>query len=168
MSPIGQFARVAILGIAVAASPMAAAVAQEISEQHLAAALEATKHTPQIGNFDLILPRLATQVEDRFIRLRPDLHEEVVQAVEEAALRLAIRRNDLQNDIARLWAKRFSEEELAAVAAFFSSEIGQKYKAEGGALVGEISKVLDSWTERVGDELIEKSREELKKLGFEL
>lgn len=168
MSLIGQITRAAFVGVALAAYPMQAAISQEISEAHLAAAVEAVEHAPAIGNFDLILPRLAGQVEDRFIRLRPDLHEEIVQAVEAAAIRLSSRRVDLQNDIARVWAKRFTQSELENIAAFFSSETGQKYKAQGGALVGDISQVLDNWTERVGEELIERSREELANLGHEL
>ncbi|MEX0853060.1 MAG: DUF2059 domain-containing protein [Bauldia sp.] len=168
MSSTAKFIRIALVGLAVVAGPLTLAIAQEISESRLAAAESAMKSAPTLGNFDNILPGVATKTKDQLIRLRPDLHKEISGIVDDAAFKLAVRRADLDNDIARTWAKRFTDDELKAIDTFFSSEAGKKYKSEAGELGKEILKASRSWTNRINDELLEKSREELKKLGFEL
>lgn len=145
----------------------AAASAQEISESHLAAAERAMTAAPQIGNFDEILPFLSVQVQNRLIRDRPDLFEPIAAAVEAAALKLSSRRADLNNDVARIWARAFSEDELNQIADFFGSPVGVKYKEAAPALGEDIVKVSQGWMNRINEELLDRTREELKKEGYE-
>ena len=84
---------------------------------------------------------MAAQVEDALIRARPDLHTKITDTVEATALKLADRKNDLNNDIARVWAKAYSEEELKTLTAFFKSSAGQKYLTQGLA-----STVAGGWS----------------------
>jgi hypothetical protein len=147
--------------------PWATAGAQEISESHLAAAERAMVAAPQIGNFDDILPFLSVQVQNRLIRDRPDLFAEIAAAVEVAALKLTARRADLNNDVARIWARAFSEEELDQIATFFASPAGEKYKELAPTIGEDILKVSQGWMNRVNEELLDRTREELKKEGYE-
>lgn len=168
MSSIGKTILIALLGTAIAAGTLRPAAAQEISESTLAAAQLVTKSAPTIRDWNVLLPELSTQTKDLLIRRRPDLYKEIGTVVDEAALKLAARRTDLDNDIARVWAKYFTEDELVAINTFFSSEVGTKYKEVAAKSVApEIIKAGNNWTNRVGDELLEKSMEELKKMGFE-
>jgi len=168
MSLIGSAIRTALFAGVLAAGPLAPALAQEISESQLAAARAVVESAPALGNFDNILPGLATQTKDRLIRVRPDLYQQIAGVVDDVALKLAVRRADLDNDIVRIWAKNFTEDELKAIDTFFSSEVGKKFKANASVIGDEILKASRSWTNRLSDELNQKSREELKKLGYEL
>ena len=166
MSFIGKLVRAAIVGVAVlAVSP--AAFAQEISASHLAIALDVVKSAKASRGFDNVLPILAEQVENKLIRVRPDLHKEITDAVEATALKLAARRNDLDSDVARIWAKAFTEEELKTIATFYKSPAGIKFADVGSAVVAESFQAVDRWSNRVGDELLEKSKEELKSKGLD-
>ncbi len=148
------------------AAPAAAAV--EISPSHLAAALEVVITTRTGGNFDLVLPSLATQVQDQLIRIRPDMHTQITAAVDAMALELVTRRVELNNDIARIWALAFTEAELQAIAEFYRSPPGVKLAEAGAGVLAESVRIAQAWTERVGEELLAKSREELKRQGLDI
>jgi hypothetical protein len=155
-----------VVGVALLAAP-ALASAQEISASHLAAALDVVKSAKASRGFDNVLPTLAAQVEDRLIRLRPDLHKEVISAVENAALKLAARRADLDNDVARVWAKHFDENELKTIAAFYKTDAGQKFADVGSLVYAESIDAVSRWSDRLGEELLDKSKEELKSAGIQ-
>lgn len=150
--------------VMVAAGPVRA---QDISQSHLAAALDAVASAQASRGFDLVLPALSEKVQNQLIRMRPDLHKEITDVVEAAALKLVPRRTDLDNDVARVWAKSFSEDELHAIADFFKSPAGKKYAELGPRVIAETLQTVQGWSDRVGAELLEKSREELKKQGYE-
>lgn len=145
----------------------AAAVAQDISESHLAAARAAVTSARTAEGFNNVLPALAEQVQTTLIAQRPDLHKEITAAVDAMALSLAVRRGDLDNDVARIWAKAFSEEELLAITAFYKSPAGTKLAEIGSQVLQDSLQVVQGWSQRVGEELLEKSREELKRQGID-
>ena len=158
----------AFFGAALAAALMFSAGpmrAQEISPSHLAAALDVIITTKTAQNFDDVLPALSLQVQDQLIRLRPDLHREITSAVEKVALELAGRRSELNNDIARIWAQAFTEEELVAIAAFYRSPAGIKLADAGASVLSQSVQAAQSWSERLGEELLEKARAELTQQG---
>lgn len=165
MSFIGNFVRAAIIGVALTAVAPAA-FAQEITASHLAVALDVVKSAKASRGFDSVLPLLAEQVENKLIRVRPDLNKEIVTAVEDAALKLSARRSDLDNDVARIWAKAFSEEELNTIAAFYKSPAGQKFADVGAQVVAESYQAVGHWSDRVGEELLQKSKDGLKAQGI--
>ena len=166
MSLIGKSVRIAFVGLAlVATSP--AAFAQEISPEQLALALDVVKSARASAGFDNVLPALANKVQDRLILVRPDLFKQIGDAVEAVALKLAARRNDLDNEVARIWAKSFTIDELKVLDQFYKSAAGQKFAEIGPRVVTDTYQAVGAWSNRVGDELLEKTKEELKSKGFD-
>ncbi len=165
MSFLGKLIGAAILGASIAGT--APAFAQEISPSHLAAAVDVVKSAAASRGFDGVLPILAEQVENKLIRLRPDLNKVIVETVEGAALKLASRRNELDNDVARIWAKSFSEEELITISTFYKTPAGAKFAQAGPQVVAESFQAVERWSDRVGEELLQKTRDELKTKGIE-
>jgi len=142
------------------------AAADEVTPSQLAAALDAINAGGIPQNFDGILPNLAVRVEDGLIRARPDLHTKITQTVEATALKLADRKGDLNNDVARVWAKVYTEDELKQIAAFYKSSAGQKYLKQGPQITKDTLTAASQWADRVGAELLDKSREALKAQGI--
>lgn len=142
--------------------------AQEFSESQLDAARRASSAAPISKDLDTVLPLLAQRVTNRLISLRPDLHAEITQTVQDVALSLATRRADLDSAIALAWARLFTEDELNAIAEFYSSPAGKKFAEVTPELSSITIQTVDGWSNRVGEELLDKSREELKKQGHEL
>src|SRR5258708_2027872 len=74
---------------------------------------------------------------------------------------------DVDAAVARIWANAFSEDELKAITAFYKSPAGLKFVDIGPQVVGSSLQAVKGWSDSVGQELLEKSREELKKQGVE-
>ncbi len=168
MTLIGNFIRTVAVAAALVALPASSLLAQEISPSHLAAALDVIAATTATASFDTRLPQLADEVTNRLIRARPDLHQEIADTVQAVALKLAVRRRELDQDVARVYAKAFTEDELKTIAAFLKSPAGQKYQSDGPAVFRDTLQAVQAWSDRVGAELLDKTREELKKQGHPL
>jgi hypothetical protein len=160
--------RIGLAAIAVAVALVQPAGAQEISQSHLTAALIAVQSAGAARGFDSVLPAIAERIKSRLIRVRPDLHQEISVTVENVALELAVRRKDLDEAVARVWAKAFTEDELVTIAEFYKSPTGQKFAEIGPQVIQESLKSVEAWSTRVGEELYEKSREAMVAQGYEL
>jgi len=159
--------RIGLAALLVASALGTPAGAQEISPSHLDAALVAVQSAGAARGFDSVLPALAERIKSRLIRVRPDLHQEISAAVETVALQLAGRRSDLDRAVATVWARNFTEDELVTIAEFYKSPTGQKFAEIGPRVIQDSLKSVESWSTRVGEELYERSREELAKEGYE-
>jgi hypothetical protein len=156
-----------IVGGTFAAQPGAFAAGDEVTPAQIALAAEAIHASQTTNSFDNVLPNLADMTQNRLIQVRPDLHEEISNAVQAAALKLVPRRTDLDRDVARIWAKAFTEDELKAIVAFYKSPAGQKLVTVGPKVAADSMNALKGWSDRVGEELYDKAREELKKQGYD-
>jgi hypothetical protein len=168
MTSIRNLLRVGLVAASALCMSQAPTLAQEFSESHMAAAHIVAANTPLSKDFDTVLPLMSQRVQNRLISLRPDLHEVITKTVQDVALRLAARRTDLDNAAALLWARAFTEDELNVIAAFYTSEAGKKFVNLGPQLGQATIQAVQNWSNRVGEELLDKSREELKKQGHEL
>jgi hypothetical protein len=168
MSLVGKVISTAILGVALAMATLGAANAQEISEARLAIAKQVVKSAPVLGNFDGILPDLMIDAQSRLINLRPDLYKQIATVVEATASSLVPRRSDLDNDIARAWARAFTDDELRAINAFFTSPAGKKYKMAAPTVGNDILQAGQNWADRLAAELFDRSLAELRSQGHKL
>jgi hypothetical protein len=167
MTQIGKLLRTAAVLAALVALPASPLFAQEISPSQLAAALDVINAQPSTASYDTLLPTIANDVTNRLIRARPDLHQEIADTVQAVALKLVVRRRELDQDVARVYAKAFSEDELKAIATFLKSPAGQKYQTDGPKVIADSFQTVQAWSDRVGTDLVDKTREDLKKQGHE-
>ena len=173
MHNLAKPAAALFLAAALAGTPLAipmltpTAQAQEVSPEHIAVAVEVVKNAGATRGFDNVLPRLASQIIDRLIRVRPDLHQQITAAVEVVALKLAARRTELDTEVARIWAQQFTQDELTYLLEFYTSEAGKKFSEIGPLVVAESLQAVERWSGRVGEELLEKTREELRNQGHD-
>jgi hypothetical protein len=131
----------------------------------MALARQVVRSAPQLGNFDGILPDLMVDTEMRLINLRPDLYKQISTVVEAAASALVPRRNDLDNDLARAWARSFTDDELRAINMFFTSPAGVRYKQMAPQVGNDIVQAGQNWADRLASEMFDRSLAELKKQG---
>ena len=160
--------RAAVLAVGLLVGFAGVASAQEVTESHLKAAVAAVEAAKTSRGFDNLLPLMSQQVQNRLIRMRPDQHQLISQVVEQQALDLVSRRKDLDNDVARIWAKYFTEDELNQITAFYKSPAGAKLAEVGPQVVAETLQSVKGWSDRVGEELFQKSIEALKAQKIDL
>lgn len=120
--------------------------AQEATPAHLAAARSAVNAIESTDQFDNILLNAATQIKADLIGNNPDMQSAISDMVDDKAIALAPRRADLENEVARVYAKLFTEQELNDIAAFYSSEAGKKLLKMGPAASREVLAAADIWT----------------------
>ncbi|KQT86209.1 DUF2059 domain-containing protein [Aurantimonas sp. Leaf443] len=130
----------------IAMMAIAPAAAQDISASHLAAARQAVSAIDATEQFDSILLNSATQIKAELIVNNPNLQNEISNMVDDKALALAPRRADLENEVARVYAKLFTEQELTEIAQFYSSEAGKKLIKQGPAATREMVQAADIWS----------------------
>lgn len=129
------------------------AAAQELSEEHLATARSAIAALGSTDQFDAIIPGAAEQLKIDLIRANVDLQEVISDTVDEEALKIVPRRGDLEKEAAQIYAKAFTQEELAAIAEFYSSEAGRKLIETGPLVTRELIKSADIWSSGIARDL---------------
>ena len=129
------------------------ALAQEISEDHVAAARTAIAALGSTDQFDAIIPGTAEQLKTNLIRANADLQEIISATVDEEALKIVPRRGDLEKEAAQIYAKSFTKEELMAIADFYSSATGKKLIENGPLVIREVTKAAEIWSAGVARDL---------------
>jgi hypothetical protein len=90
----------------------------------------------------------------------------------EVALKLraeyAPRSAEVVNDVAKLYASRFTEQELKDTLAFYKSPLGKKLLVEEPSILDQSMRNAQSWADRLSQEVIGKIRTEMKRRGHEI
>lgn len=153
-----------VLAASLAVAPLHAQE-QDVTPSHLAAARAAVEAIGATEPFDNILLNAATQTKSELIINNPNLQTEISDMVDKEALALAPRRADLENEIARIYAKLFTEEELKQISDFYTSEAGQKLIKLGPVATNEMMSSADVWTKGILRDLHDKAAAGMKALA---
>ena len=78
------------------------------------------------------------------------------------------RRLELANEVARVYARRFTEQELRELLAFYKTTLGRKVLTEEALAVEDGFKRAQDWTSEFSDQVLTKMRTEMRKKGFDL
>ena len=155
------------LALAFALGTAIPANAQDITETHIEAALEALRASPAAGSYDALLPAIADNIKGQLILIRPDLHKEIGVVVDEIAVGLNDRRAELDREVAITWAQAFTEDELVTIAEFYKSPAGQKFNQIGPKVIGDSLIAAEAWSQGLRRELFDAAREAMKEQGEE-
>ena len=143
-------------GLIVASSLVVAghsALAQELSDAHLAAARAAISALKSTDQFDIVIPAAAEQLKTELIRSNADLQEVISATIDEEALKIVPRRAGLEKEAAQIYAKSFTQEELTAIADFYNSAPGQKLIDNGPLVTRELIKSAEIWSSGIARDL---------------
>ncbi|WP_181702164.1 DUF2059 domain-containing protein [Chthonobacter albigriseus] len=161
--------RIRVAGLALVAALLGTSpvLSQDYAESHLAAARATIAAAHASEQFDQILPVLADQAKALFQRSNPSLVQEIDAVVNQIALELAKRRPELDRELERVWAARFTEDELKEITAFYSSAVGMKFGQNMPLVIQDSIRSASIWRDALSTELVTKSREELIKRGHQ-
>lgn len=135
----------ALLAVLFIAAPLKAG-AQEISAELLAAAREAVAASQSTASLDVILPNLGEQVKGQLISNRPDAADKINTLVDEVTISLAARRGSLEDEVARIYARIFTLEELKQVTSFYKTDAGAKLIRETPVIARSIEEAARVWS----------------------
>lgn len=156
--------RLATVAAALAlASPVA--YSQQPSPAAVAAAKEIVAVTSATTLFDPLIPGVVEQSKLLYLQQNPALAKDLNEIAAKLRAELAPRFAELVNEVANNYARRFNEQELKEMLAFYKSPVGGKLLREQPQIVDTSLKFAQTWANSLSEQVTAKMRDELKKKG---
>lgn len=133
----------------------------QLPEETQALADELVQITGTARLFDTLLPNIADEAKNTFIRANPQMQLGIIAVVDTVAVELVGRRAELDRYLARVWASGFTDDEMRELIDFYSSPTGQKFAQIHGQILAVQTAAAEQWAQSVADELDQRVREEL-------
>jgi hypothetical protein len=140
-----------------AASPTALLLAKEMIDLKGAAAA-----------YDPLVNGVITYHRNFFLQTNPNLAKDLDAVAQKLAADLAPRKAEMQQELTRIYAAHFTEQELKEALAFYKTPLGRKLIAEEPKALEESMKAADDWSRRFAVEVDAKFRAEMQKRGHNL
>ncbi len=118
--------------------------------------------------FDPLVPGVIEQAKSVFLRTNPMLGKDLNEVAAKLRADYAPRGVEVINETAKLYATRFTEQELKDALAFYKSPLGQKLLVEEPKILDEGMRNAQTWADKLSEEVIGKIRAEMKKRGHDL
>lgn len=163
-----QFFVSALVAALFSVSAPLSSAAQDYSEAHLELARKTMLATKSTQFFDRILPTLAEEVRDTFIRMDPGLTTVIEEKTLEAALELTDRRKELDDQFVRLWAGEFDADELKVISDFLTSETGEKFVNTSATITQSQARLAAEWSSELSSSFVSLVRQKLREAGYSL
>jgi hypothetical protein len=142
-----------------------AAHSQQPSAAAMATAKELIASTGSAAVFNPLIAGVVEQAKLLFLQQNPALAYDLNEIANQMRTDLAPRFVDLTDEMARLYATHFTDQELKAILVFYQSPIGKKLLAQQPTVVDDSMRFAQDWANKLSDQVIAKMREELKKRG---
>jgi hypothetical protein len=143
------------------------AVAQEPTPNQVTLARSLVAASGMSRSLDLMLPQLQDQLTRMVTRTRPEILKDVSEALNQLKPELEQRHEELIVNVAKVFAKHMSEQEMKDCVAFFTSPSGKKYVSSQPVVVDEIAVAIDGWQRSVSENMLGLVRAQLKKKNIE-
>ncbi|HEU4380586.1 MAG TPA: DUF2059 domain-containing protein [Hyphomicrobiaceae bacterium] len=162
-------ARILAIVLLAMASPVASvAQTQSPDPDRLAAAKDMMDASRVDRQFEQVIPLLLDHLKQGFRRVAPDRADIIDSVFEQMQSRFISRRGELLEEIAGLYAQRLEASEMRAVADFYRSPVGAKLIDVQPQIMQESILAGQRWGQRIGREIEEEARRELKRRGVDL
>jgi hypothetical protein len=112
--------------------------------------------------FDELLPSIAQQAKNGFIKANPQMQLGIIEVVDRVAITLVSRRPELDDYLARVWASGFTNEEMQELIDFYSSDTGKKFSDVFPEVLAVQTAAAQEWGKSVSAELTRKVVAELR------
>ncbi|MGB3336807.1 MAG: DUF2059 domain-containing protein [Devosia sp.] len=161
-------ALVAVVLSAAVLAVAAPAMAQEVPPEQLALARKYVELTDNAGVYEIALVEIGMGTLTELTTQNPEIAKEVDLAIGKVLETYQSRKGELIDQFARVYATRFTVEELQQIVAFYESPTGQKLAAANTEVNQDLQAVLQVFTNNTRSEFFAKVRAELRAQGFEV
>lgn len=118
--------------------------------------------------FDSVIIGVVEYHKKILLSANPNLQKDLDEVTARLVKEFMPRRSEVQMEIARGYASRFTEQELKEILAFYKTPLGQKLIVEEPKGVDEATKRVDAWAGKYAEEVLARLRTEMKKKGHNL
>ena len=134
----------------------------------IATAKEIVSMKGGLAMFDALIPGVIEQGKGMFTQQNPNLQKDLNEVAAKLRAELAPRLNEVNDEVARLYAERFTEKELKDILAFYQTPLGKKVISEEPKALDESMNFAQNWAIKFSDEIVSKIRAEMKKRGHDI
>jgi uncharacterized protein len=118
--------------------------------------------------WDAVVPGVIEQAKGVFMQTNPALGKELNDVAAQLRTEYAPRASQLVDQVAQLYAKTFTEQELKDALAFYKSPLGRKIVSEEPKVLDDGFRRIQEWTNKFSEEVMGRMRAEMKKKGYDL
>jgi uncharacterized protein len=118
--------------------------------------------------YDPVIPQIIDRARTIFIQSNPMLTGPLNEVAAKLRGELTPRVAELINDGAKLYAARFTEQELKDALAFYKSPLGRKIITQEPIILDQSAANMDTWANKFAEEVIAKFRSEMRRKGHEI
>ena len=116
--------------------------------------------------FTPLIAGVVEQAKLLYLQQNPGLAKDLNEIAEKMRADLAPRFAELSDEMAKLYATRFTDPELKAILVFYQSPVGKKLLDQQPNVVDDSMKFAQDWANKLSDQVIAQMRDELKKRGL--
>ena len=156
----------AVFAISLAFGAALPAQSQEISPEQLALARKYVDLSDKAQIYEATMVMTAQQTSKLLTQSNPEIAKQINEAIGKALEARRGKKDDLFNQIARIYAVSFSTEELQQIIAFYETPAGQKLLSESMSINQDVQVVMNIWTSNNGTEFVREVRAALKAAGY--
>src|SRR5947209_17074387 len=146
-----------------------AALAQQPTPAAIALGRELVEAKGANQMFEPIILGVVEQTKAALLQTNPQLAKDLNDVATQLRNEFAPRRSEIINEAGKYYAVAFTEAELKDLVAFYKSPLGKKMQErEPGVLDQTFNFVQQQWGPRLGEEVMNRFRAEMKKKGHNL
>jgi uncharacterized protein len=164
---IQRAARPAAVALALAAFGPAAH-AQQPSAASMLVAKQLVTTTGATTVFNPLIAGVVEQAKLLYLQQNPDLAKDLNEVAAKIRTELQPRFSELTDEVAKLYATNFTEQELKDILVFYKSPAGKKLLSVQPKVIDSSMSFAQNWANKLSDEVIRKMRDEMKKKGHAL
>jgi len=118
--------------------------------------------------YDPVIAEVVDRATGVLVQTNPMLSRDLNEIAARLRSEYAPRVSELLNEVARLYAGRFTEAELKDVLAFYKSPVGQKIILQEPAILDQSIGFSESWASKFSEEVLTRIRGEMRRKGHNL
>lgn len=144
------------------------AFAQEVPPEQLALARKYIDLTDRASVYEVAVVETGIETMQQIVSQNPEILEQTDAAITKVIQEYNGRKGELLDQFARVYAMRFSIEELQAIVAFYESPTGQKLAQANSDLNTDLQRVMQVFNNNLKREFFAKVRVELRAAGIQI
>ncbi len=161
----------AVLGVVMTAGMIAMSVpafAQEVAPEQLALARKYVDLTDRGAVFETTVVEMGIETMRQIVTQNPEIMDQTNETIGEVIKEYNGRKGELLDQLARVYAMRFSMEELNQIVAFYETPTGQKLAAANSEVNVDLRRIMQVYTNNLRTEFFAKVRANLRAKGIEI
>lgn len=118
--------------------------------------------------FEPLIPGVIESAKNSLLPTNPQLAQPLNEVAAELRKQYEPKRAEILDEVAKIYAEHFTEQELKELVAFYKTPLGKKLLAEEPAALDQSLKAAQAWAVHFSDQVIERFHVEMKKKGYNL